>query len=170
MARITGRGFANRILKRLAKEAHAALTQGDRRGSENYELAWRLVYFAKFKRSTDPLRDAVHTMELPIEDYLPRSVPLEWIAPPPPDSNVESTTIWVIDGKNGRQWVASVVMYLEWRSGACWRPRFSAEREIYERAVYEVNHAFRSPDPPAPGPRTTRLPTSAALSSLKAAA
>jgi hypothetical protein len=55
----------------------------------------------------------------------------------------------LIQDRSGRQWVASVLSYLDWRSGSSWRSaadRFSPERLEYIAAWRVVNEAWRAPD------------------------
>jgi hypothetical protein len=51
-------------------------------------------------------------------------------------------TVYQVDGRNGRQWLASIVAYLEWRSGSSWRPqtqRFHEDKQVYVRAIRLLN-------------------------------
>jgi hypothetical protein len=50
----------------------------------------------------------------------------------------------VLNGRTAAQFLRSVVDYLQWRSGAAWRPlsqRFHPDRFDYLRAIYFVNAA-----------------------------
>lgn len=60
----------------------------------------------------------------------------------------------VVDGRTGWQWVQSIRAYLEWRSGAAWRPvseRWHAEKVPYTQAVNWLNEGFN-------GTRTCECP------------
>lgn len=71
------------------------------------------------------------------------------LVPPPP----RPPEVWWVDGRNGRQWVASIEGYLSWRAGKAWRrvsDRFDPRFADYDEAIYILNHAFNFTDPPPP--------------------
>jgi hypothetical protein len=144
----SGRTVVSHILDYLRRAIMRELGKGDRRAALNYELAQLTVSNAFFGKDPDPFTSAAQALDVNCEPE-PRpnmfAIMAELMKPRP------EPPLWVVDGRNGRQWSDSVLAYLQYRSGQAWRPsshRFHPEYEIYVRAMYEVNYAMNGPGQP----------------------
>lgn len=149
--RTSGRAVVTRILIRLERAELRAIGKGARQEALNYHLAWLTVSNAFYGSNPDPFAAAELQIPIPCpqpETFHSNVIQMQQPIPPP-----AAPAVWVVDGRNGRQWTKSVIAYLEFRSGQAWRPsshRFNPEYEIYARALYEMNSAFNSLEKPKP--------------------
>lgn len=74
-------------------------------------------------------------------------------------------SIDVVDGRTGDQWLRSVIGYLHWRSGDCWRrlslpvQRHSPQRWDYLHALKLVESVRYAPIKAKPAPRIVARPS-----------
>ena len=146
MARITGRSFATRVLERLTCAEYKSVTADQH---AVYLAAWHVVHGAYFKKSPSPFTDAIAI----VRRQYPHFGVLQMAPPQSQPSDFPAPVLWNVDGRNGRQWMLSIVGYLAWRAGTGWRSlsqRNEPTYAIYTRAIFTVSCAFWRPDPPHP--------------------
>src|SRR5947209_539390 len=111
-------------------------------------IAQMTIFNAYFKRDKNAYLNAEQQLltawagqyEL-MERYAPHLLPiLKTSTIPLPAQRQE--TVNEVDGRDGRQWTASIQAYLSWRAGDCWRPmrdRWHLERTYYLDAIRLLN-------------------------------
>lgn len=145
MGRVTGRSVVLRVLHRIGEREQKAQTVPEQL---NERAAWLMVHAAYFEKAADPYRAAVSTMQRKYPNYGTIAMPL---TPTSPAEYPPQPELWELDGRNGRQWMLSIVGYLAWRAGATWRntaQRNHHDYTIYTRAICTVSGVFLRPPPP----------------------
>jgi hypothetical protein len=155
----------------------AYLLKCERKETNFYEqrslrIAQVTIYRAYFKRDPNAfqnaerqLMEAWETQEEKLAKYAPHFLPaFRGSKPSTIPLAAPAETVSFVDGRDGRQWTASIHAYLSWRAGDRWRPqrdRWHPDKTYYLDASRLLNE-LDSGDPsrlekykPAPAPAFT---------------
>jgi hypothetical protein len=142
----SARKQVERILRYLARQEQRTCWSGTAEDSDCLRLAWWTVWFAAYQDSPNPYDAALRKVLGPrYKTYKETHNTLPAVYAGAPTENVE------VDGRNGSQWMRSVLAYLDWRSGDAWRPvrdRNVPARRTYTDASLIMRQAFNTPARP----------------------
>lgn len=136
----TTRNKVERILGYISEQEQKCCWSGTSDHADALRLAWWTVWFAAYQESSLPFDAALRKVLGPRYSTYQHKPELPPPAPRDP--------IWEVDGRNGLQWVRSVLAYLDWRSGSAWRPardRNHPLRRFYTDASLTMREAFFHP-------------------------
>ena len=138
-----------RILDYISKLEQKSCWSGTSDQADTLRLAWWTVWFAFYQNSPTPADSALRKVLGPrYQTYIQthNTLPAVFTGSNPDELDD-------VDGRNGRQWMRSVLAYLDWRSGDSWRPmadRNHPERRAYTDASLTLRQAFfNTPNRPA---------------------
>ena len=143
----TAKNKVERILDYISKLEHKTCWSGTSDQADTLRLAWWTVWFAFYQESPTPADQALRKVLGPrYRHYIETRNTLPAVfTGSNPDEPAD------VDGRNGSQWMRSVLAYLDWRSGSVWRPmadRNHPERRAYTDASLTLRQAFNTPSRP----------------------
>lgn len=142
------RNKVERILEHISKQERKTCWSGTSDDADALRLAWWTLWFAAYQEATLPYDAALRKMLGPRYQAYIQSRNLVTL----PLAEAEEPEVREVDGRNGSQWMRSVLAYLDWRSGVSWRSqseRNHPQRRAYLDASLCLTQAFNAPDPPA---------------------
>ncbi|MFB3918070.1 MAG: hypothetical protein ACE14M_15185 [Terriglobales bacterium] len=140
--RRTARQWVDAILFRLEQAQRRTIWSHNAGDPDAMRQAWFTLYLAYYEKAADPAAAACRKVYGCERINLTPSQPeplLDLSAPP------AILTPHQVDGRTGRQWVESVLEYLNWRSGRAWRPmshRFHETVNLCDQARRLIYDAF----------------------------
>jgi hypothetical protein len=137
----TARNQVERILDYLSELEHKSCWSGTSDRADDLRLAWWTVWFAFYQDSPTPVDSALRKVLGPrYRSYIQTRGTM-----PAVFCGTDRDELSEVDGRNGSQWMRSVLAYLDWRSGDSWRPmahRNHPDRRAYTDASLTLRQAF----------------------------
>jgi hypothetical protein len=160
MMKLATRNQVERILGYISQQERKCCWSGTPDDADALRLAWWTAWFAAYQDSPLPFDAALRKVLGPRYSTYGHKPPLP--RPEPRDGE--------IDGRNGDQWVRSVLAYIEWRCGDSWRSirdRNHPDRRFYTDASLTLRQAYFYP--PRPPAVTSQIPPRKSVQSEMAA-